>query len=823
MASKSRKRAKGRTNHDPVEQVKRSLDRGDYKQALKDARVWYRQSPGGELRCYLEHAYMGRLQQLIRNGLTDDARRIAGELLDLGVTETAVESILPDVLLAVGMLDRLPQAQGRLTDEDHRRLAVKAADQAVVRPGNTPASMKELRGEAKRIRAALEAVERGDEAGASDQLKEISRQSVFADWKYFIRGLMAYYRKDRSEMEANWGRLAPDRAAASIAAPLKIMAGMPVPEQGVALRAKIARLEAQAAGQSVLSSLIRLRQLLADHNWAQVVKTFRVVRQTLRDFDVDLYQKVIDCLWGSLAREGCLDELVRFSRIADPPALDPRWNRAQAIACENSEYYDDDPRVYWQQYLDDLETLPWLPVSQRNLARGLIWLHLAEDDLEEAVRFRGCPCGRDHSEEVELAMRNAEFCFRACMRAAPDYAPGYMLAARFYREEQRPREAAEVYAGLLERVPDHLDALTELADHHVRRGSARQALQYAIRARDLKPLDKATGELLWTSQLGMAEELGRAGDYDQAREALAAADSVLPMRAADCDVMARKAVLEIKANNPAGARSLVEQALERLEEPTVLWLAMTLAASRYQLKLEEVLLYEERWREALRRRCRSSTAGGMCRLIVETPPAPQADAELSKYARDLWGYVKRCSRVKWNLEDLRAVCEFLGAYDQWSLLMKFVKKGIRRFPEVGYFHHLVGVEEIRKGPLRFNRKRTIDAFQRAILLASASSDPRDRRLLEEARKGLSVVTGMLPGVHSRTSRNCDPVCHWDDDDDDEAPSDGVPFADMTVEAIRELFEQTCARLGLDPEQVIDELNKRGPARTGATAKTKGLV
>ncbi|MHB8900574.1 MAG: hypothetical protein ACYC6Y_17615, partial [Thermoguttaceae bacterium] len=316
MASKSKKRAKGRSSLDVNASVQRSLSRGEYKQALKDARVGYRQSPTPELRCFLEHAYIGRAQQLARSGLREDARRVVAELLDLGVTETAVEAGLPDLLLSVGMLDRLPERLDRLTSEDRNRLTIKAADQEVVRPGNAPASMKELRSEASRIRTALEAVERDDDAAATEQLREIPRQSLFADWKFFVRGLMAYYRKDRVEMEANWDRLDPERVAAKIAAPLKVMAGIPSPQSDVQLRMKVERLERQAASQAALSSLMRLRQLLADHDWPQLIKAFRSARQTLRGLAGDGYPRVVACLAGNLAHEGCLDELIVFSRIA---------------------------------------------------------------------------------------------------------------------------------------------------------------------------------------------------------------------------------------------------------------------------------------------------------------------------------------------------------------------------------------------------------------------------------------------------------------------------------------------------------------------------
>jgi tetratricopeptide (TPR) repeat protein len=812
MASKSKKRPKGRATFDPIDCVKRSLDRGDYKQALKDARVWYRQSPTADLRCFLEHAYMGRAQQLLRNGLTDDARRIVGELMDLGVTETAVETGLPDLLLSVGMLDRLLPEQNRLTEEERTRLVVKAADQAVVKPGSTPASMRELRDEAQRIRAALDAVQSGDEAAALAHLKEISRQSVFADWKFFVRGLTAYYRRDRSEMEANWDRLDPDRAAVTIAAPLKVMAGIPAPQQDVNLRAKIARLEKQTASQTVLSSLMRLRQSLADHDWPQVVKTFRVVHQTLRGLDGDVYRRVIACLTGSLTREGCLDELTSLAKTADPLPLDPHWNRAMAVACENSEYFDDDPEPYWRDYLDDLENLPSLPASQRNLARGLVWLRLADNYLDDAIRSRDCCCGADHSQEIEAAEQEAEAAFRACMEIVPEYAPGYMLAAQHYQKGGRSEEAAIVYTKLLEHVPDHLDALIRLAAHHLVHGSPRQGIEYALRARELRPLDQATGELLWSAHLGAAQELAAAGRYDEARDALAAADRVLPARASDYDIMARKAVLEIKAKNAGAARRLVEQAQERLEEPTILWLAMTIEASRYGLNLEDVWLYEKRWLEALRRRCRSSTAGVMCRVVFAHLKMPHPVPDLQKYAQEVLGYVRRCTRVKWNQEDLRAVCEFLQDRDEWQLLMKFVKKGIRKFPELGYLDYLTAIGEMQKGPFRFNRRRAVEGFKRSIQWASKSSDPRDKQILEDAKRALDMAESALP----------EGLLDVDFDDGGakfrEGPLEGVP-----VKAVQKLFEAACANLGLDPDEVMDDMDNGRPVRHGRPQKTRGFV
>lgn len=803
MASKSKKRSRSRGHKDPLVSVKLKLDRGDYKQALKEARVAFRQSAGGEERCFLEHAYAGRVQQLVRNGLLDDGRRILRELLDLGVTEQSVEVALPELLLSVGMLDGFSSAQFDLTEEDQLRLRIKAADQAVVHPENTPASMGELRAEAAQVRAALEATKLGDESAALTHVKEITRQSMFADWKYFVRGLLAYYHQDKRGMEANWSRLDPHRAAATIAAPLGVVAGLASAAKVGNLRAKVAKLEKQAGDRAVLGSLMQLRQSVANHDWPQAVKAYRNIRPALRDLDSDLCRRVTSCLSGTIIREGCLDELTALTKVAEAPAIDPRWNRAKALACEHSEYFEDQPAPYWRRYLHDLKTLSAFTPAQRDMARGLVWLRLAEGYAEDAQGFRLCLCSRDHSREIAAADEAARDAFEACLALIPSNASAIKAAAWFHEEAGRPEEAVKVYERLLEHVPDSLDALVYLAEHYLHHG-AQKACEYALRARELKPLDENTGELLWSAHANTARELARAGRHDEARDALAAADVVLPSRAEHVGVLVQRAVLEIAAKNAGVARGYVEQAQDQLEEPTALWLALAIESSRHESPLEEIWLYEKRWRQALKRRCRSSTAGEMCRLMTAQERMPCRYREFDEHVSDLLKYVGRCSRVKWQEEDLRVVCEFAAAMEQWKLLEKFAKKGGRTFPRNALFQHACGVEEMRKGPMRFNRRRTIERFQRAIELASESSDPRDEVVGEQAKRYLALAENAPPSGIFQGNRPSGATAQRMKDMADK----------IDPEKVREVVETVCAELGLDAEAMVADFDAEIADRAG---------
>lgn len=794
MASKSKKRSKRRSSVNSLDQVRRNLERGNYRRALKDARVCYRKDPTPERRNLLEHAYIGRAQQLVQQGLREDARRILQELLDLGVTEPSVQAGLADVLLSVGMLDRLPEGHDALAGEERERLTIKAADQAVLRPKGSPAGMPEIRDGALKVRAALEAVEQGDESVALSHLQDVSRHSPFAEWKYFVRGLIAYYGHDKSDMLANWDRLDPDRAAARIAAALQVMAGVAPSVNDGRVRARVGRLVKRVSDQAVLGQLMKVRQFAADHNWPKVFRTLRTARGELRKLDEGVYQRIVSWLCGIFVHDGLVAEFERLSRSVDPLPIDPKWNRGRALARERSDEYDEyDAEEYWRKYLRDLKDVSSFSPSERNLASGMVWLHLAENGVDHAMGLRSCRCGTDHTLDIEEAEGEAMDAFERCLTLAPTYVPAYEGLAGYHLLAGRPDAAAQAWRRLLGRVPDNLDALLYLGMYYLSEDEPLKARELVERARAQRPLDKKTGNLLWAAHVGAARHYARDGQSEEARQELTTADQLQPARQNDYDVLARKAILETKAGCIDVARQYVEQAQELLFEPTALWLAMTIEAIRYDLPKEEAWLYEKRWRDALKRRCRSETAGLMCRMmhahLLAQPPYPHR----SEHVQQLLKYVRRCSRVKWQGEDLRTVCDFLNQEQEEELLVKFAKKGMKKCPEVALFHMLAGTAEIGKGRMRCNIRLAINHLQEAIRLGSASNDPRDEAVVREAKQGAALLEEHLSDFDNDDE--------WDDCEDE--PYAGATTGlspDQIIDGIRDM----CDRMGLNPDVVMDD-------------------
>ncbi len=671
--------------------------------------------------------------------------------------------------------------------------------------------MSAIREDAGKIRAALEAVERADDAGAMAQLRGIPRQSLFADWKLFVRGLMAYYRHDTSDMLANWDRLDKNRPAAKITEPLKVMAGVTSIRQNAHLLPKIKQLEGPATGQSVLGILANLQQPTMEHDWHGAVRTLKRSGSAWRKLDAGTYRRVVLWLCGELIDGEHVQELDQLARFAEPPAIDPHWHRARAAVRESAG--DGNSRRYWQKYLQELECVTALSPADRKTARGLVHLHLAKDYVHDAECFRRCTCGWDHSEELEAAESIAIEHFNQCLELAPTYQPAYVSLAEFHTSRAQPHETAKIHERWLERMPNDPNVLCLLSTYHRDYNSPQKAREFAERAHHLKPLDKAIGDLLWETHVGSARLAARRCQFDQARDDLAAADRLRPDRKDDYDVLARQAVLEIKAGIPKAARRFIEQAQETLAEPTALWLVMTVEATQMELPNKEAWLYEKRWRTSLKRRCRSDTAGLLCRTLMPHLQASEPYENCDEHVKALLRYVRRCSRVKWHIEDLRSVCEFVDVAQEYRILNKLVKRGLRNFPQAAYPHWFAARLEIAKGPIEYDSRSALLHLQNTTRLASASSDPRDREVLDSAKQAET----MLSDIAMHRSYMADEDEQEDFEPDFSNPFDGLAasLAALPRDIILEVIGEICQEKGLDPEQVIRTIDRHRDATTRA--------
>ena len=290
----------------------------------------------------------------------------------MGVSQADVQQGLPELLLAVGLYDQAVASGFDDGQEAAPAVLTRAADRAVADPASAPASLAGIRAGAATVRAALDALAAGDEGAALAALGDVPRNSPFAEWKLFVRGLAAYYRHDDEAMRANWDHLAPDRFAARLAAPLRRLAD-PTAAAGdqEEFRQAIRILEKDLFGGPVVWYLDSLQQSLLDGHWREAVFA---VRRWKKDFQAALprlAERLDRLFYDTAVRKANPRWLDDLASAIDPPPWDPHWNRARAMISEADEDDNDDLETtekLWLAYVEDLASVPNLKADERTLA-----------------------------------------------------------------------------------------------------------------------------------------------------------------------------------------------------------------------------------------------------------------------------------------------------------------------------------------------------------------------------------------------------------------------------------------------------------------------
>ena len=236
MAAKDRKKAEktlATSGNALRDEAERLIAKGRLKDAVKQAKLAYKEKGDEENHRLLERAYFLRARQLKQDRLPESGGEVAHHLLEFGITDPKLMEEAVGLLIDLGMAREAMALQERLGVSTGSRelLLRRAADQAVLHPELAKGLPAEIVPGAAQVRSALTAVERGDEEGAFAALREVARGSPFADWRLFVRGLAAYERGEVEEAKGAWERLDPERAAARIARSLQRLAVHPQPDR----------------------------------------------------------------------------------------------------------------------------------------------------------------------------------------------------------------------------------------------------------------------------------------------------------------------------------------------------------------------------------------------------------------------------------------------------------------------------------------------------------------------------------------------------------------------------------------------------------------
>jgi tetratricopeptide (TPR) repeat protein len=772
MSKKHKRKGGGQRDFADVllQQVRRELDKGNSRQALKDAKVLFRRDAQEVYREILEEAYVARAQQLQQTGLPEQARAVYDELMSLGVRTPSVQERLPRLQLLLGIAAQGPGGAVPDLSQADPQFLVNLADEAVLHPQRVAAAYAELKQQAERVRKALEAVERGDDPAATELLKDVPRVSPLAEWKLFARGLSAYYAQDVERMRANWDRLDPQRPAQRIAETLLVASGAKkAHEASRDLSGRLRRLEYAVQRDPTGDHLKGMARHLRAENWRELLQSFRTFRGRYGASHAELVVRVTDLLWKALTREGLNRELGRLMALAPGLPLDPHWHRARALCAEHPGGGNPEAAAeYWSAYVAELPQVTVLRDDERQIAAGLVELRQARG-LVRAARYEDHPPPsywlRASPGEARRLRTQALRHFEESLRRCPQLLAAYQELAGFHLEMEHPQLAAKTYKSLLRQFPENYEALRWLATYYLEEDQPGDAEPYVMGAARLRPRDPQTATLLWNQRIGMVRHCTRKRKFEQARGELEAAAANAPADVEPFWLDVTRATIEYKAQNAEAAQRHLDQATARLREPTPVWLAMHANAARYGLNREVKNDFGSRFKAAVTGPCTSQTAGQMAKYLATYLAQGVTYTGFVTHQRALRKYLERAERMTWEQGDLHAVCRYLMLDEAWHwrgvpMLSLLADAGGRRFPQDPHFPFWVGWAEKERGPLFCDLQKAIGAYQRALELNPQAGQPLPLDFVEIAKKSLSF----LQDLHA--SRTCRPFDDGSDEDDD---------------------------------------------------------
>ena len=325
--SRKRKRKKKFNLVSRVERAQRELAKGNAKTALKDAILCHREEPSPEHRRLLEEAYAGRVEQLGRQKMLSEASDVLDRLIDLDPVIPEIRNRIPCLQVLIGHSVADPDA---LFEKDPA-LLVEQADRCLLDTSDAVPDYADLPYHLQSVRESLALVEQGDDEKASESLQAVPRSSPMGDWKLFIRGLSAFYQvgravgaegagskgmgpeadsegmgqEDRRRMEANWGRLDPERPAYRIAQTLLVAGGEPKRDDSpFDLSGSLKRLRAQLQGDPTAELLGRIADRWRKGDLPGFFSSLQRFQNHHAETHAMVLEKIVEIVWKRATEMG---------------------------------------------------------------------------------------------------------------------------------------------------------------------------------------------------------------------------------------------------------------------------------------------------------------------------------------------------------------------------------------------------------------------------------------------------------------------------------------------------------------------------------------
>jgi tetratricopeptide (TPR) repeat protein len=754
--------------------VEKAIAEGRYQHALELARSLAKQDPSEAGQELLRKATLGRARQLREQGHSRDAVVILNCAAQLGGGPAYLADVAQE-LAACGEAGRALALAERLEDPALRgRVVARAADAALARgPAGKDLLPEPLHAGFDLVVRAFTLVEAGQDEQAREALQGIGLQSPFLEWKLLLRGLIAYDQKDDLRAVENWQRLAPDRLAARLAAPFRLLIDRDFrAAQPPATQAALQRQADRLQGSGLVPLLRALQASLS--NERQLPQAFRqaeALLEALRRETPALVPRLAACFYWAIIHHGNPEDVRRYQRVFGAPADDPKLDRLQALALEQRGMMQEAHEL-WGQFEKSVAGSRAWPGLQADRARALVWWHMGHnaDEVPELDELPDLPPFlRGRFQRPRPLKPSAEECYARSLALAPDQIEPYLAVLRHHLKKEQRGKAEKAARKLLGQFPDHAATLETLGDLRMSAQDYAEGIRCFEQALKGNPLERRLRAKLSAAHTFRARAEAEAGRFDEARAGYQAA-LAYNEGGETYSVLCKWAACEFKAGDDARARELLEKALAQTGSGLAVAFSMLIETIRLKLPRPLKALYDQEVNRLLAEPPSAAAAAAIAKVVAAHRRAGVTYFGQKTHEKKVLTYLEKAPDQDFTEQQLMDICAALGELDRPRLLRTYARRGQQQFPHSPFFCVAEAQLNLDMDPYRTPVYETQRLLKKARELATAlPRDDRQQALLEQIKEMEDDLRGLNPFANVFADSPLDPFGDGDEEYEDDGP------------------------------------------------------
>ena len=449
------------------------------------------------------------------------------------------------------------------------KLHLKAADAIILAFPNLDAQPSllpvALEAEARAIQGALSDLCAQQYDPAGEKLRPLPRHSIFAAWKVFLKGAIAFYSGDRDKARLHFAQLPPHgtpaRAALAYSLFFPPTAASPQEIQAQAIRGACHILGTPTLGPALVA---------ADNFWrkSQFRESYQEIRRLPKfpSSAPDVYGTLSDLYFKRPISMGP-DEALRYaSGFRSIRSAESFKNNIEAcliswmFACPKFGYKDLSEQEWcWRQYISHL------PASEPHTSKlaSLIFTRLAcafvaKDNEDDFL---------DEYEDDFDNLSQAILLYEESIRLNPQNLPAHLALAKLYEIDGNSQTRRKLLAKMTQLFPDNKAVLLAVGQECWERDAFTEALAAFYRVLEFDRIDPEILTRIAGTHLDAATSLYQNHDPAGGRAHFDALEPHLGeyaddfLRSKDC-VTARRGVLETLYGDKATGERQLKEALE---------------------------------------------------------------------------------------------------------------------------------------------------------------------------------------------------------------------------------------------------------------------